>query len=96
MMEKYVERLQLDDAQVAELEIITERRSKSFREIFSSVRPKMMELREASRKEIRTFLKPEQMSEFEKLCQEEDERFRSWQRKSKPETEKSENANPPK
>ena len=81
MLKKYTERLGLDDEQLAELGLILERRSTNFRELFSSIRPKMEELRESSRSEIRSLLRPDQIPGFEKLCQEQDERFRSWRRK---------------
>jgi len=90
---RYCERLQLDDEQRSRLETIFERKRESYRDVFEPIRPRLKEIREATRTEIRGVLRAGQIPQFEKLCTEEDERHRSRHREedssgAKPEEQK--------
>lgn len=78
---KFTERLELSAEQSRQLEAVFEAKRKDYDEVLGPVRPRLREIREASRLEIRKLLRPEQLPEFERICQEEDERYKSWMQK---------------
>ena len=80
---RFSERLQLTEEQVAQVESILKGKRQSYREAFELMRPKLQELRETTRSEIRAILQAPQIPEFERMCQEEDERHSARRRKGK-------------
>lgn len=80
---RFSERLQLTQEQLTQLEGILKGKRQSYREVFDLMRPKLQALKETTRTELQQILEPEQIPEFEKMCQEEDERHKAWRRKGK-------------
>lgn len=82
-LERLSQRLQLSDDQRARVIAVYKKKREGYQEVFEPIRPRLKEFREASRKEIRASMRPDQIPEYERICREEDERFSAWGKKDK-------------
>lgn len=80
-IERYLERLGLDDAQTAKLQAILDASRQEYRETWKTVRPRFGEIRKRSRAQIRGILRPEQVPAFETMIKEQDERRAKYKRR---------------